>query len=114
MARDRKGATRVLKHDLPDKQILAQGKCLDCGGPVQVKIQKGGFAYYMCNNIDAETLLTCAGRHTYGRKASEKFIRQFKDQQNAPQTANENRSPDTGSTAGAPERGRGRGNGLYD
>lgn len=57
---------------MSEKTIAGQVKCQDCGRSVELRINKGGRAYYRCDGAIAEE--ACNASHTYGPGPSKKVL----------------------------------------
>ena len=78
----------------PQTQI-ARGKCNNCAGDVDVKVNKNRIAYYFCPHIDAETATPCGHHEKWGRGRSNRMIDRYltKGQRPADPAANRNAPP---------------------
>lgn len=67
---------------MSEKIIAGEVKCQDCGRSVELRVNKGGRAYYRCDGAIAEE--ACNASHTYGPGQSKKVLAAANAQAPAP------------------------------
>lgn len=75
-------------------RIVAKGACNECRKDVDIKINKGGTAYYSCMWPRTENGRPCAHHERFSRIFSNNLIAKFENHGAAePAAANDNRPP---------------------
>jgi ssDNA-binding Zn-finger/Zn-ribbon topoisomerase 1 len=82
-----------MKAQVAAKTEIARASCHACGGPVVVKANKNGLAYYFCPNFDHETEAVCNHHEKWGRSRSDRMLNRYLTKRAPDKAANTNAAP---------------------